>query len=247
MDVQADSFSSGRVIRKSISLAGVGKSPWSPMKMTLWRLSVMVFFRATPRVLHQRSTVRWALRPTLPGPRAPKSSKYPISGIPKILLKRAASSREKHLYRITSDVDPNKRAFGRNAIHRDFTGVSDGEECKVRVFRLHRMLFACRLTVALAELTCLFGRACVAAHLGDVAPCRNFHGCPDSAVEVDLVVFEVIASPKFVGLVASKAEGAVNRTAREGCDRTIDVNRKWRRNPGLVHLVDGFLPNGIGM
>ena len=87
--------------------------------------------------------------------------------------------------------------------------------------------------VGLGELPCFLCRSDVEAHLSDVAPGWKFNGRPNGAVEVGLVLFEVIACPKFIGLVDPKAEGDVDRTVCEGCDRTIEVDRKWWREPPL--------------
>ena len=70
-----------------------------------------------------------------------------------------------------------------------------------------------------------------------MAPGRKFNGRPDGAIEVDLVVFEVIACAEFSRLVDAKAEGDVNRTMCVGCDGTVEVDRKWRRKPPAVELV----------
>ena len=96
--------------------------------------------------------------------------------------------------------------------------------------------------VRLEEPPCFLCRPGVKAHLGDVAPCRKFDGCPNSEVEFSLIVFEVAACPKFVGLVDTKAEGNVNRTMGVSGDGAFNVNRKWRRKPPAVDLVESLLP-----
>ena len=42
----------------------------------------------------------------------PMSPKYPISGIPMVMLNITESRSEKKLYRATYDTDPNSSAFG---------------------------------------------------------------------------------------------------------------------------------------
>ena len=73
----------------------------------------------------------------------------------------------------------------------------------------------------------VFGVPDVEAHLGDVAPSRKFDRCPNCAIEVDLVMFEIIAIPKFVGMVDTEAEGNVNRAVIVCCDRPIGTDWKW--------------------
>ena len=51
----------------------------------------------------------------------------------------------------------------------------------------------------------------VKANLSDVIPGRKFDRRPNRAVEVNVVVFEVIESAKLVGLVDPEAEGNVDR------------------------------------
>ena len=86
-------FSSGRVMIRSMLLAGDGMSPRRHREMIFWRRSVLVVLSLMPRVWQKRSDVRKAMRPTAPRKRGPMPPKYPIDGIPKILLCRTAKRR----------------------------------------------------------------------------------------------------------------------------------------------------------
>ena len=86
---------SGSAMRRIMLLAGDGKSPRIPGEMIFFPLSVLVVFSWIPTVWKNSPKARRARRPAFFGSRAPKSSKYQISGIPKILLKRTANGRGK--------------------------------------------------------------------------------------------------------------------------------------------------------
>ena len=64
--------------------------------------------------------------------------------------------------------------------------------------------------------------------MGDVAPGRKFDGRTYGAVEIDPVVFEVVAGAEFVGLANAKAECDINGSLGVGSYGTVNVDRKWR-------------------
>ena len=87
----------------------------------------------------------------------------------------------------------------------------------------------------------------VKAHLGDAIPGRKLDGCPYGAVEVNLVVFEVVAGAGFVGAVNAKAGGNINGSMGVGSDGTVNVNRKWRCEPAAIDLAACLFPQRIGI
>ena len=96
--------------------------------------------------------------------------------------------------------------------------------------------------VSLEELTCFLRMSNVKTHRGDMIPGRKFDRPPYSAVEINRVVFEVVAGTEYAGLVNAKAGCNINRSMGVGSDGTVKVNRKWRRKQSAVDLAECLCP-----
>ena len=93
----AAAFLLGSLMGSVMSFEGLGKHPRRPRKVRRAPSSFFSTFKRVPRSSQNCSNVARAYSQSLAGTRAPKSSKYASSGIPKILLKMTEIILEKQL------------------------------------------------------------------------------------------------------------------------------------------------------
>ena len=104
--------------------------------------------------------------------------------------------------------------------------VSEGDQRQVGVSRRHgKHLVGC-LMVRLDESPFGSTTANAQTHLRDVAPCREFDGCPYCAPQVDTVASQVIEGPQFVTLRDPEAEGHVGLSLFVGGHVTEGIDRQ---------------------
>ena len=112
----------GGPICRGISLVGFGDVLLRPMNTTEFAHSVLATLSYMPMISKKRPSALRARGSISDGTSAPKSSKYPISGAPKILLKSTECRIGEQSYRSTSSTAPNSYAFGGKAARSPLSG-----------------------------------------------------------------------------------------------------------------------------
>ena len=97
MLIQVAALGLGSSMCRSIPFGGFGNAPFRPKNTMEFAHSVLVALSGIPMISQKRSNVLRPRGSSVKGTSAPKSSKYPIGGMPKILRNRTESRREKKL------------------------------------------------------------------------------------------------------------------------------------------------------